>query len=569
MLNITFPKLEYSAPRISVKKANTTVDRASKSQVSMKKKILKRKKFTADLKNKPIKKTKESVKKIQPEIAKNITSQFIEASTVSKTLHKASHSEPITDETKESDNVKSKNSQRAVVNPVPKSGIFVGNPEIPTLQCIVEPIPSNKSIYSSENLFSKLDISPRLKSYICEKMNFQNMTDVQAKSMPVLLSGKDALITAETGSGKTLAYAIPVVQTLQAIDPPITRSSGPNALVFSPTRELALQCYEVFQSLTQSVIRIVPTCIIGGQKRKSEKARIRKGANIIVSTPGRFIDHLDNTCCLSLENVQWLIFDEADRLLDMNFQESINKILAAVKEQSKHSQQVVLLSATLTPGVEKLVDLSLNEPVKIEVHPEKKAEYMFIEKHSGLKVEKAALPSGLTQYVVLVPVKVRLVSLIAFIHLHCVQSKEKLLVFLSCRDSVAFHHDVLKKCKFSDYNPEECSLSIFQLHGGMTQTERTNAVQKFKKVDAGVVFCTDVAARGLDIPNVQWVIQYDSPGSPVNYIHRVGRTARAGNKGDVFVQAKCIVSIFEQRGYCTFDFPLDYSLHHCNKAELE
>ena len=460
---------------------------------------------------------------------------FVEKPPSSHILPKASHSNVSSSNSKP---VKSKQilqkSKKSVTMPVPKTGIFFGNPDIPDLPKTNKQAVQEEDIYSSKVFISDLDILPKLKTYICEKMNFQKLTKVQAEALPVLLSGHDALITSETGSGKTLAYAIPVVESLQATSPPISRGDGPLALVFAPTRELALQSYDVFKSLTQPVIRIVPTCIIGGQKKKSEKARIRRGANIIISTPGRFNDHLDNTACLDLQNVRWLIFDEADRLLDMGFQHQINRILSAVREKSDFTQQVVLLSATLTPGVEKLVELSLNKPVRIEIKSEKKGtDFMFVDRYTGLKIEKVSLPNTLVQHVVLVPSKIRLITLLAFINYHCAQRKEKVLVFLSCRDSVVFHHNVLKRGEFTDYNPHEALISIFQLHGGMNQHERTETMQKFKKANSCVVFCTDVAARGLDIPSVDWVIQYDSPGSPINYIHRVGRTARAGKQGNL------------------------------------
>ena len=302
------------------------------------------------------------------------------------------------------------------------------------------------NVYHSKTVFSELELFPKLIQHVMQKMHFQKLTKVQEKAIPTLLVGKDALITSETGSGKTLAYAVPVFHSLHETLPTITRTDGPIALIFTPTRELALQSYEVFHSLTQCAVRIVATCLMGGQKRKSEKAHIRKGINIIVSTPGRFVDHLKNTSCLDLQNVSWLVFDEADRLLDMGFQDQINHILTAVQERSDYTQQVVLLSATLSPGVEKLVSLSLKNPVRIEMKPEnKKSDYVFIECQTGLRLEKASLPKSLTQYVTLVPSKLHLIALVAFVNMHCFQQNEKLLVFLSCRDSVIFHYNILKK----------------------------------------------------------------------------------------------------------------------------
>uniref|UniRef100_H2YP16 ATP-dependent RNA helicase n=1 Tax=Ciona savignyi TaxID=51511 RepID=H2YP16_CIOSA len=361
------------------------------------------------------------------------------------------------------------------------------------------------------------------------------MTKVQTKSIPILLDGKDALIRSQTGSGKTLAYALAVIQNLQSLIPHVTRQSGPTALVFVPTRELALQTFEVFQRLTLPVRRIVATCIVGGQKRKSEKARLRKGSNIIISTPGRFIDHIENTHCLSLAGVKWIVFDEADRLLDMGFQKNINQILRSVKEQSKIKQQVVLLSATLTKGVENLVNLALMDPVYIEtdLKTEKQAQ-IFVDPYTGLNVEKAMLPSKLTQYVTVVPSKLRLVTLLAFINKKSnLEESGKILVFLSCRDSIDFHFKLLDK--MAEFLDIKVKFQHFQLHGGMSQSERTKTIQDYRRVKSGVLLCTDVASRGLDIPKVDWVVQHNSPGNPVDYVHRVGRTARAGKNGNALL----------------------------------
>ncbi|XP_002127467.2 ATP-dependent DNA helicase DDX31 [Ciona intestinalis] len=418
-----------------------------------------------------------------------------------------------------------------------RSSLFSANPEIPALNLpVVNDVPKKAINSAPVTSFSHLNLHLGIESYILEKLEFTDMTEVQSKSLPVLLDGKDALIRSQTGSGKTIAYALAVVQNLQGLVPRITRMDGPAALVFVPTRELALQSYEVFSRLTLPVRRIVATCVVGGQKRKSEKARLRKGSNIIVSTPGRFIDHIENTHCLSLAKVKWIIFDEADRLLDMGFQKDINKILTAVKEQTGTKQQVVLLSATLTNGVENLVNLALTNPVHIETEAGKAKEknaQIFVDPLTGLNVEKVPLPSKLTQSVTIVPSKLRLVTLVAFINKKCViEGDGKLLIFLSCRDSVEFHFKLLKNMKGILNNAiSDKKLGFFQLHGGMTQPERNSTINGYRCAKSGVLLCTDVASRGLDIPKVDWVVQHTSPGNPVDYVHRVGRTARAGKAG--------------------------------------
>jgi len=423
------------------------------------------------------------------------------------------------------------NPNKAFGKSFPGKSIHVGNPKIPSLETLLKPT-EKESKYTTNKTFDDLNIFPALKTYIKEKLQLEEMTPVQFQTIPILLSGKDTLIRSETGSGKTLAYALSVVQSLQSVNPLIHREYGPTALVLTPTRELALQSYSVFQKLTLPVQRLVPTCLMGGQKRKSEKARLRKGVNIVVSTPGRLTDHIQNTSCLSLKHVKWLIFDEADRLLDMGFQKDITGISAAVKGQSTEKYQTVLLSATLTKGVENLVDLTLTDPERVIVSTRvsdcKTSVATFVDPATGLNIEKVALPDKLKPFISVVPSKLRLVALLMFIMAKQRENK-KILIFFSCRDSVEFHYQLFKEITCEQ--GMTIVSSVLQLHGGMNQEERNEAVGIFKLAESSLMLCTDVAARGLDIPGVDWVVQYTSPGNPVDYIHRVGRTARAGRDG--------------------------------------
>ncbi|XP_076808088.1 ATP-dependent DNA helicase DDX31-like [Clavelina lepadiformis] len=416
--------------------------------------------------------------------------------------------------------------------------LFVGNPIIPYLDIPKYESKAKTTKFANCESFAELNIHQGVKSYVLEKMQIKSMTTVQSKAIPVLLDGKDAMIRSETGSGKSLTYALPMVHNLQAIIPPISRKDGLTAIVLVPTRELALQTFQLFQRLTLPVRRIVATCIIGGQKRKTEKACLRKGCNIVVSTPGRFVDHIENTACMCLKNIRWVVFDEADRLLDMGFRKDIEKVLFNIEANSEHARQVVLLSATLTTGVEDLTSLALKDPVRIVVKSEDKAKAIsdFIDPLTSLKVDIVPLPKQLIQYVTIVPSKLRLVTLLAFIKSSCLNiQNQKVLIFLSCRDSVSFHHVLLKNYIGQQGMELNDNFSSIALHGGMSQPERTSSVIKFKHAKYGVLLCTDVAARGLDIPNVDWVVQYTSPGNPVEYIHRVGRTARAGHKGNALL----------------------------------
>ncbi|XP_036710760.1 probable ATP-dependent RNA helicase DDX31 isoform X2 [Balaenoptera musculus] len=366
------------------------------------------------------------------------------------------------------------------------SSLFKNNPEIPELhRPVVKQV--QEKVFTSD-AFQALDLHPHLISTINTVLKMSSMTSVQKQSIPVLLEGRDALVRSQTGSGKTLAYCIPVVQSLQAMKSKIQRGDGPYALILVPTRELALQSFDTVQKLLKPFTWIVPGVLMGGEKRKSEKARLRKGINILISTPGRLVDHIKSTKNIHFRRIQWLILDEADRILDLGFEKDITVILNAINAECQERQNV-LLSATLTEGVTWLADISLHDPVSISVldeshdqsNPKSKAIPEASPPRASDELDSFAIPASLEQYVTVVPSKLRLVSLAGFI---------------------------LQKCK-----------------------ERTAVFQEFSHSKTGVLLCTDVAARGLDLPQVTWIVQYNAPSSPAEYIHRIGRTARIGCHG--------------------------------------
>ncbi|KAF6123879.1 DEAD-box helicase 31 [Phyllostomus discolor] len=428
---------------------------------------------------------------------------------------------------------------------VKTSSLFRNNPEIPQLRRpLVKQV--QESVFSSE-AFHELDLHPHLISTIHAVLNMSQMTSVQKQSIPVLLEGRDALVRSQTGSGKTLAYCIPVVQSLQAMQTKIQRSDGPYALVLVPTRELALQSFDTFQKLLKPFTWIVPGVLMGGEKRKSEKARLRKGINILISTPGRLVDHIKSTKNIHFSRVQWLVLDEADRILDLGFEKDVALILNAVNAESQKRQNV-LLSATLTDGVTRLADISLHNPVSISVldeshrpsSPEDHAVLGMCAPESSDELDGFAIPEGLDQYVTLVPSKLRLVCLAAFLLQKCkFETDQKVIVFFSSCELVEFHYHLFLQTLLSGVGapvpgqvPPACTRFRFlRLHGSMDQEERTEVFQEFAHSGTGVLFCTDVAARGLDLPQVTWIVQYNAPSSPAEYIHRVGRTARIGCRG--------------------------------------
>lgn len=293
----------------------------------------------------------------------------------------------------------------------------------------------NEPVFSSSQ-FKEFDIHPHIVSCLADRFGVTTATEIQKLTIPVLLKGRDALVKSHTGSGKTLAYAVPLVHRLQEIRPKISRCEGIFAVVIVPTRELALQTYECFEKLTKACTWVVPGVLMGGEKKKSEKARIRKGLNIVVGTPGRFIDHLEHTASFTLHRVTWLVIDEADRLLDLGFEESVAKIVTLWKQQRAAACHTsVLLSATLSKGVERLAGLALNCPATLDVAV----------KTGAAELEEFVLPQGLSQFYVQVPVKLLLMALTNSLLEACVaghQKSNKVIVFMATQDIVDFQQSM-------------------------------------------------------------------------------------------------------------------------------
>ncbi|KFP99249.1 putative ATP-dependent RNA helicase DDX31, partial [Haliaeetus albicilla] len=426
------------------------------------------------------------------------------------------------------------------------SSLFKNNPDIPEIhRKAVQQVQEN--VFTTDS-FSQLDLHPHLISTINTVLKISSMTSVQKQTIPVLLQGKDALVRSQTGSGKTLAYGIPLVQSLQGMESKIQRSDGPYALILVPTRELALQSFDTMQKLLKPFAWIVPGVLMGGEKRKSEKARLRKGINILISTPGRLVDHIKSTECIHFRRTQWLIIDEADRILDLGFEKAVAVILNALNAERK-TRQNVLLSATLTEGVTRLADISLNDPISISIadeiqkalKPASQTGRQASSSSNHMDQENFAVPEKLKQYVMMVPSKLRLVTLAAFILEKCKFEKHhKMIIFFSSCEQVEFHYELLLNVLSGGLESEQLEhssvssahLQFLRLHGNMEQEERTEVFQEFLKSKTGTLLCTDVAARGLDLPQVTWIVQYNAPASPAEYIHRIGRTARIGCHGN-------------------------------------
>ena len=435
------------------------------------------------------------------------------------------------------------------------SSLFNHNPEIPTIEQS-EFEPAKEEVFSAKT-FDQLNLGPHLVKNLSD-LGLTTLTTIQSKALPVIMGGKDALIKSQTGSGKTMTYAIPIMQKLGSATPKINRKSGCFALVIVPTRELAVQSYEWFQKLCKAFIWIVPCLLVGGENRKAEKVRLRKGVNIIISTPGRMVDHLEKTDNFKLDKVEWVVLDEADRMLELGYEREVQKVLTALQIRNTQRRQSLLLSATLTTGIQQLSEISLRHPVFIDA-----AATDDITKDKDL-----VTPENLNQTFLLVPAKLKLVALAGFVLWKCQLSKnKKMLIFFPTQDMVDFYTKLLeitlwgesdksptekviseedhvltedakllvgqeKLFKETEKVPEpEKSVKLLKLHGNMKQQERLTVFQQFRGSSSGVLLCTDVAARGLDLPQVDWIVQYTPPLSVTDYVHRVGRTARIGAKG--------------------------------------
>lgn len=335
-----------------------------------------------------------------------------------------------------------------------------------------------------------------------QDMGFQFMTQIQARAVPPLMVGKDVLGAARTGSGKTLAFLIPAVELLYNAQ--FAPRNGTGVIVICPTRELAIQTHAVAKDLLKYHSQTV-SLVIGGSARRGEVERIVKGVNLLVATPGRLLDHLQNTKGFIYKNLKCLIIDEADRILEANFEEEMRQIM---KLLPKKDRQTALFSATQTKKVEDLARLSFQTtPVYIDVDDGRN------------KVTN----EGLQQGYCVVPSAKRFILLYSFLKRNL---SKKVMVFFSSCNSVKFHSELLR------YIQVDC----FDIHGKQKQQKRTTTFFDFCKAEKGILLCTDVAARGLDIPAVDWIVQYDPPDEPKEYIHRVGRTARGeGARGNALL----------------------------------
>lgn len=356
--------------------------------------------------------------------------------------------------------------------------MFSHNPEIPKVgQRFVAPI---KEILFSGLPMSSINLHPHLVKTLADLLNITELTTVQQRAVPIALEGRDVLVRSQTGSGKTLAYALPIVQRLQEIQPKIKRTDGIFTIIIVPTRELAIQTHELFIKLLKPFTWIVSTYFAGGEKRKAEKSRLRKGVNILIGTPGRLCDHILHSESFKMNQIKYLVLDEADRLYELGYEKDVKMIVDSIKNSTESTEsadtnnqivnnvqstsnttvQSLLLSATLTPAVKQLAGLALRNPLFIDTSEKNNVEIsdqddlkrmqcggnknVFNEAiENAIENQMAIIPSTISQSYALVPTKQRLVTLCGLLSNETFKKTAKILIFFPTENLVDFHYDML------------------------------------------------------------------------------------------------------------------------------
>ena len=339
--------------------------------------------------------------------------------------------------------------------------------------------------------FEDLYISDEIKSAIGD-MGFHTLTPIQKMAIPDILRGFDVTAQAQTGSGKTLAFAIPILENIFIDD------KSPQAIVLCPTRELCLQVAGEIEKAGSKIKKLKVLAVYGGQPIGKQTRVLKKGVHVIVGTPGRVIDHVERGN-MDLAGIERLVLDEADEMLDMGFRDDIERIL----DEARYRKQTLMFSATIPKEIRDIAKNYQNNPKFIKVADKKQ------------NVPK------ITQYAFRTNHKYKFNDLVKLIEVYNVKSA---LIFSNTKKGVDF---VFKNLKKHDYSSEA-------IHGDMTQKVRDKVMNKFRNGNVRFLVATDVAARGLDISNLDFVINYDVPQNYDAYVHRIGRTARAGNRGFAF-----------------------------------
>jgi len=343
--------------------------------------------------------------------------------------------------------------------------------------------------------FESLGLSPVLLRALADQ-GYSTPTPIQATAIPVALAGRDMLAGAQTGTGKTAAFALPLLQRLFVANDaaPATAKRKPRALILTPTRELAAQVHESLRGYAKHV-RMFSATIFGGVSMGPQMDALRRGVDVLVATPGRLIDHMERRT-VDLSGIEILVLDEADRMLDMGFLPAIKRILGTLPKQ----RQTLLFSATFADEIKQIAAQFMRNPAEIQVAARNSVVSTIT--HRVHPVEAARKRDLL-------------------LHLLAEDSRRQALVFSRTK------HGADKLCKFLDAS----GLRTAAIHGNKSQNARTKALKEFKNGKITILVATDIAARGLDIDQLPIVINYDLPMVAEDYVHRIGRTGRAGAEG--------------------------------------
>lgn len=357
----------------------------------------------------------------------------------------------------------------------------------------LSPTTKTEAIYIPKHVFKDFGLALRIVSNL-EEMKITSPTKIQDESIPHVLEGKDVIGLANTGSGKTAAFLLPLIHKLG-----LTKKVGitETALILAPTRELAMQIQEEFVRFTNH-INVHSALCVGGMNIKMQMKQLTRKPQVIIGTPGRVKDLLEKKS-LSLDNTTTFVLDEADRMLDMGFLPDIKNIISYIKEKP----QTLCFSATITPEITKLLDRMLKDPVTVSVRTSETGDHIA---QDVIKV-----PAGADKYQMLIELLEK-------------PEIEKVVIFAEMKHAVS---DLAKKLTKDGFLSEA-------IHGNKTQPQRKRSLNNFKEGKADILVATDVAARGLDIPNVTHVINYEQPQTYEDYIHRIGRTGRAGKEGQAY-----------------------------------
>lgn len=331
-----------------------------------------------------------------------------------------------------------------------------------------------------------------------ERAGFEKPTGIQSQGWPMAMSGKDVIGIAETGSGKTLAFLLPSIVHINA-QPLLERGDGPIVLVLCPTRELALQTQQECDKFGYSS-KIKNTCVYGGVSRRPQIETLRKGVEILIATPGRLIDMLEGGHT-NLRRVTYLVLDEADRMLDMGFEPQIQKIV----DQIRPDRQTLLWSATWPKEVKEIAAQFTSDPIKVNIGS--------LDLTANINV---------TQHILCVDPREKDQKIIDLLR-SCLDKGKTLIFTARKRQADILANDISR-----------AGLKAIAIHGDKTQNARDWTLRQFKEGRSQIMIATDVASRGLDVKDIKCVINYDFPGSIEDYIHRIGRTARAGKSGDAY-----------------------------------